>query len=135
MGFLAWLATYGAALAAFVVVDLTWLGIVANNLYRDKMGSLLRESPNLPVAALFYLAFLVGLLYFAIQPAVDGGGWPVALRNGALFGFFTYATYDLTNLAVLKGYPPSIAVIDLIWGTVLCTIVAAAAYACARAVS
>ena len=135
MSLTAWILTYLAALGAFLVVDLTWLGLVANNVYKDKMGSLLADSPNAAVAAAFYAVFLVGLLYFAVQPGMDGGGWPVALRNGALFGFFTYATYDLTNLAVLRGYPASIAVIDIAWGTVLCTAVTSAAFAVARAVN
>lgn len=134
MSLTGWILTYLAAVAAFLVIDLTWLGLIANRLYKERMGSLLADSPNVAVAAVFYAVFLVGLLFFAVQPGIDGGGWPVALRNGALFGFFTYATYDLTNLAVLRDYPASIAIIDIAWGTVLCTAVTAAAFAVVRAV-
>jgi uncharacterized membrane protein len=113
------LKLYGIALVAFVVLDMIWLGFVANGLYRKVLGPLLRDKPNVPAAVLFYGLFLVGLVYFAIAPAADGGTLGDALLKGALFGFFTYATWDLTNLAVLEGFPAKIAPIDMAWGTVL----------------
>ena len=110
---------YGVAFAVFMVIDLIWLGFVANNLYRKAIGPLMRDTPNWPVAFAFYALFVVGLLYFAIAPAVDGGTLQDALVKGALFGFFTYATFDLTNWAVLKGWTPWIVPIDMAWGTAL----------------
>jgi uncharacterized membrane protein len=83
------------------------------------MGDLLRDSPNVPAAVAFYALFLAGLVYFAIAPAVDGGTLGDALLKGALFGLVTYATWDLTNLAVLKGFPAAIVPIDMAWGTAL----------------
>ena len=113
------LKLYAVAAVAFVVLDLVWLGLVANGLYRRIMGDLLRDSPNLAAAVAFYALFLGGLTYFAIAPAVDSGSIGDALLKGALFGLVTYATWDLTNLAVLKGFPAAIVPIDMAWGTVL----------------
>ncbi len=114
--------------ALFAVIDGVWLSFVANKLYRSQLGSLLLEKPNLPAAILFYLVFLVGLVVFVINPAVSSNDWKVALGLGALFGFVTYATYDLTNLATLKGYPLTITIVDLVWGTVLTATVSVAAF-------
>jgi len=119
---------YIVAGALFAIIDGIWLSFVANKLYRSQLGSLLLDKPNLPAAIVFYLVFLVGLVVFVINPAVQSNDWKVALGLGALFGFVTYATYDLTNLATLKGYPLTITIIDLIWGTVLTASVSVAAF-------
>lgn len=119
---------YLVAGALFAVIDGIWLSFVANKLYRSQLGALLLDKPNLPAAVVFYLVFLVGLVVFVINPALSSGDWKVALGLGALFGFVTYATYDLTNLATLKGYPLTITIIDLIWGTVLTASVSLAAF-------
>ncbi len=119
---------YLIAGAIFAVIDGVWLSFVANKLYRSQLGPLLLDKPNLPAAVLFYLVFLVGLVVFVINPAVSSNDWKFALGLGALFGFVTYATYDLTNLATLKGYPLTITIIDLIWGTVLTASVSVVAF-------
>lgn len=119
---------YIVAGALFAIIDGIWLSFVANKLYRSQLGSLLLDKPNLPAAIVFYLVFLVGLVVFVINPAMQSNDWKVALGLGALFGFVTYATYDLTNLATLKGYPLTITIIDLIWGTVLTASVSVAAF-------
>jgi len=122
------LKLYAIAFALFIVIDLVWLGVVANGLYRRILGPLMRDQPNWPVAIAFYALFIVGLVYFAIAPAVDGGTLGDAALKGALFGFFTYATFDLTNWAVLKGYPAAIVPIDMAWGTALGAGVATGTY-------
>ena len=105
--------------ALFAIIDGIWLSFVANKFYRSQIGPLLLDKPNLPAAIAFYLVFLVGLVVFVINPAIQSNDWKVALGLGALFGFVTYATYDLTNLATLKGYPLTLTLVDLAWGTVL----------------
>ncbi len=115
---------YAVAGIIFALIDAIWLSFVANKLYRSQLGNLLLEKPNLPAAILFYLVFLVGLVVFVINPALAAGSWKLAIGLGALFGLVTYATYDLTNLATLKGYPLTMTVIDMIWGTVLTASVA-----------
>ncbi len=119
---------YIVAGALFAIIDGIWLSFVANKLYRSQLGPLLLDKPNLPAAIVFYLVFLVGLVVFVINPAMQSNDWKVALGLGALFGFVTYATYDLTNLATLKGYPLTITIVDLIWGTVLTASVSVAAF-------
>ncbi len=110
---------YGIAFAVFVVVDLVWLAAIAKNLYQKELGYILAKSPNWTAAIVFYLLYLVGLVYFVIYPAVVAKDWTLALKNGVFFGFITYATYDLTNLATLKDWPLKITIIDLIWGSFL----------------
>ena len=113
------LPVYLVALAIFLALDALWLGVVARNFYASRMASLMLEQPRWGIAALFYVLFVAGLVYFAIGAHVAAGDWRAAALNGALFGFFCYLTYDATNLAVLKGYDTTVAIVDTVWGTVL----------------
>ncbi|MFH5881472.1 DUF2177 family protein [Liberiplasma polymorphum] len=122
------LKLYGIAFIVFFAIDLLWLGVVAKNLYNQYLGHLLKSNVNWIAAIIFYLIFIGGLVFFAIMPAVDKGLWTQALLLGALFGFITYATYDLTNLATLKDWPIFITIIDLIWGTTLGAVVSVFTY-------
>lgn len=119
---------YLIALVSFVVVDGIWLAFIAKDLYQKEIGYLLSENPNWLAAVIFYLLFLVGLVYFVINPAIDKESIKTLLISAALFGLITYATYDLTNLATVKDWPLKITVIDLIWGTSLSTIVSYITY-------
>jgi uncharacterized membrane protein len=110
---------YLVALAIFFVIDMAWLGLVAKNFYRGQLGELLSHKVNWAAAILFYLLFIAGLQIFVIAPAVLGGGALQALWQGAFFGLVAYATYDLTNLATLRGWPLAVTVIDLVWGAFL----------------
>ena len=113
------LIAYVATMIVFFAIDFVWLGTVAKSFYRGQIGPLLLDEFRIGVAALFYLAYLAGVVFFAIRPALDAGSATTALLYGAAFGFFCYATYDFTNLATLKGYTVTVAVVDLIWGTIL----------------
>jgi uncharacterized membrane protein len=119
---------YGIAFAAFLVIDLVWLGFIAKNLYRKYLGFIMRPDPNWPVAIVFYLLYLAGLVFFVISPAVEKQSWKYALLSGMFFGLVTYATYDLTNLATLRDWPPFITVTDLVWGTFLGGLVSLVTY-------
>jgi uncharacterized membrane protein len=119
---------YVIATAIFLACDLVWLGLVARGFYQRHLGYLMRNPVNWAAALLFYLLFVVGLLIFAIKPALEVQHPLRALLYGALFGFFTYATYDLTNLATVRDWPLIVTVADLSWGVVLCSIVACATY-------
>lgn len=123
--------TYLAALAVFAVIDLIWLGFLAKDFYRAGIGHLMADGFNIPAATAFYLIYVAGILVFAVFPAVAAGDWTKAATLGAMFGFFAYATYDLTNLATLKDWPLGLALADMAWGTVLTAIVSIAAYAVA----
>lgn len=117
-------AAYVSALIAFVVVDAVWLATMAARLYRPILGDILAPAVNIPPAIVFYLGFPVGLVIFAILPALKGGGLPSALLYGALFGMFTYATYDLTNHATLRNWVWQITLIDIAWGAFVSAIAA-----------
>lgn len=110
---------YLVSVPLFLVIDLLWLGVVAKDFYRSQIGPLLLEQFNWSAAFSFYALFLAGLTLFVIAPALKSGTWTTALLWGALFGFFTYATYDLTNLATLKGWTLTLSLVDMAWGTVL----------------
>lgn len=114
---------YLLTLVVFLAVDMLWLGIVAKNLYQKYLGDFLSDKVNWAAAFIFYFIFIIGISIFAIYPAVNKGSVSSAILMGALFGFFTYATYDLTNLATLKGWPLPIVIIDILWEAVLTGIV------------
>lgn len=105
-----------AAAAIMGILDFFWLGYIAKKLYHSEIGSLLLEKPNMPAALVFYVIYVIGVLVFVIGPAIDSDSWVYALSYGALFGIVAYATYDLTNLATIKGFSKKIVAIDLIWG-------------------
>ena len=110
------------------MMDLLWLGVVAKDFYQGKLGPLMGEI-NWIAAIIFYAVFLSGLTFFATYPAATKGTLATALVLGALFGFFTYATYDLTNLATLRSWPLSVTIVDIIWGAFLGGFVAVSAVA------
>lgn len=110
---------YIIAFITFFLIDIVWLVVVARKLYRQELGFLMSDKPNWIAAAIFYLIFILGIVFFVIHPALEKGSWTYALFAGLLFGFITYATYDLTNLATIKDWPLKITIIDLIWGTSL----------------
>ncbi len=110
---------YSIALPVFFVIDMMWLGKVGQKFYKAHIGSLMKTDINWVAAISFYLLFIAALVFFVIEPAVRNRSMQQALLHGAFFGFVTYATYDLTNLATLKGWPLHITIIDLLWGTVL----------------
>ena len=124
---------YGVAFVAFLVIDLVWLGFIANNLYRKYLGFIMRPSPNWTAAIVFYLLYLAGLVFFVINPAVEKSSWKFALLAGMFFGLITYATYDLTNLATMKDWPLLVTVVDLVWGMVLSASVSVVTYLIAAA--
>jgi len=111
----------------FFAIDMLWLGIVAKGFYQAKLASFLGPV-NWTVAVIFYLIFIVGIVIFAVAPALNVQSLAKAIVLGALFGFFTYATYDLTNFATLKDWPAIVVVVDIMWGTVLSGSVAALSY-------
>lgn len=123
------LVQYAVAAILFLAIDLVWLGVVAGPLYRHFLGDLLADQPNAVAATVFYALFVAGLVRFVIGPAVRDGSLRQAVVDGAAFGLVTYATWDLTSLAVLEGFPIGLVPIDMAWGTVLAASVSAGTYA------
>jgi uncharacterized membrane protein len=109
-------ASFGAIALIMVTLDGLWIGVIAKPLYQQGIGHLMAQNPRLGAAALFYAVYAVGLLVFVVTPTSEGGNWHTPLMRGALFGFFAYATYDLTNLATLKDWPVGLSALDMAWG-------------------
>ena len=119
---------YLVSLFVFFAIDLLWLGVIAKNLYKEQIGFLMTDQIRWGAAILFYCLYLFGLVFFAILPAFKENEWNMALLNGAVFGLICYATYDLTNLATLKGWPVKIVLYDLVWGTFISGVTALITY-------
>jgi uncharacterized membrane protein len=130
-----YLMFYLATAIVLVVLDGVWLGLVARDFFRARLGHVMLPEVNLWVAGLFYLLYPVGVVIFTSTPALTSRSWTTAVLYGALFGFFAYATYDLTNLATLRGWPLSVAILDVSWGTLVSAVSAAAGYLLADLVS
>src|ERR1700722_2222591 len=108
---------YGTALVVLVALDAAWLSYFAHAMFRPTLGSILLDEPRWIAAALFYVFYALGIVFFAVAPATRDGSWMVALAHGALLGFMAYMTYDLTNLASIKAWTVALAVVDTAWGT------------------
>jgi len=122
------LKLYFIALPVFFTIDFLWLGLVAKNFYAKQIGFIMKTNFNIPAALIFYLLFIVGLVLFVISPAIEKKSLFTAIVMGGLFGFFTYATYDLTNLATLKDWPLMVSVVDMAWGVILAASVSTITY-------
>ncbi|MCY7388823.1 MAG: DUF2177 family protein [Burkholderiales bacterium] len=110
-----YLAAYVATLLTMAALDAMWLGVIAKPIYQQGIGHLMAVRPNLAIASLFYVLFALGLMWFAVTPDGHGTGWSKTLLSAALFGFFAYATYDLTNLSTLRDWPVGVSLLDVAW--------------------
>ncbi len=119
-----YLKLYLVTVPVFFLLDMLWIGVVAKGFYRRNLAFILSPEVNWPAAMAFYFIYIAGILFFAVAPALERLSPARAVVWGALYGFFTYATYDLTNLALIKGWPVKVALVDILWGVVLCALVA-----------
>jgi uncharacterized membrane protein len=124
--------TYGIMAVVFLAIDLIWLGLIAKNFYQKHLGRFFSDKVNWKAAVIFYFLFILGAMIFAVYPAVAQDSVMRAVIFGVLFGLFTYATYDLTNLATLKDWPVPIVIVDIIWGMVLCGTVSGVGFGVAK---
>ncbi|MNC60342.1 hypothetical protein D3C75_1102130 [compost metagenome] len=106
---------FGIASLVFLLIDGIWLAKIATSLYQKELGSLLGDVKILP-AAIFYVLYIIAMIYFVITPNLDAKGYSQIIFSGFLFGVICYATYDLTNLATIKGWSWKVTVIDIVWG-------------------
>ena len=125
-------AAYIATIVVFLGLDYIWLGRIAHRLYSDALGPLLLDRPRLGAAAAFYALYVVGILVFAVFPALKSGSAAAAFFSGAFLGLLAYATYDMTNYATLKGWPLHLALLDMGWGALLTGTSATAGWLAAR---
>jgi uncharacterized membrane protein len=119
----AWVST----LIVFTGIDFVWLSRMADVIYRPAMGDMVLSTFRIGPAVAFYLIYTAGLTWIAVRPALASGVWMSAFVDGAIVGLIAYATYDLTNQATLKHWTTTLTLVDVIWGTVLSGVAAAAA--------
>ena len=100
----------------FLIIDVIWLSFATKSFYRPLIGNLLTDKPVMWAAALFYILYVFGMAFVVIQPCVDSGNLMKTLYTGFIFGLVAYGTYNLTNMAVLKGWSPTVTFVDMFWG-------------------
>ena len=127
-----YIVAYLASLIVFGALDAIWLTTMSSRLYRPALGEILLDNLRIAPALAFYFLYPIGLVAFAVMPAVRIGSAGTALAYGALFGLLAYATYDLTNYATLRNWTLQITVIDLAYGTVVAGLTSVAAYHAVR---
>jgi uncharacterized membrane protein len=113
------LVAYFTGLVVFVVADMVWLGTMTSRFYRPTLSDILLANVNLPPAVAFYLLYPIGLILFAVSPALKSNSFAMAAVYGCLFGLFTYSTYDLSNYATLRNWSLPLTIMDIAWGTIL----------------
>ena len=121
-----WIIAVIAAALAFGALDALWLGWAGNNFYRPRLGDMLADSFRLAPALVFYVAYIAGIVWFAVRPGLAGGVGMAAL-NGALLGALCYATYDLTNQATLRQWSTTVTIADICWGAFATAVAASVA--------
>lgn len=126
-----YIAVYAGTLVLFAALDLVWIGVVMREFYRQGIGHLMSDRTNWKSGIAFYLIYTAGLMFFAISPSIIAHTFLGAAILGGLFGFFCYATYDLTNLATLRDWPLKVAIIDMLWGFAVSVAVSMVAFSIA----
>ncbi|MEM9049365.1 MAG: DUF2177 family protein [Pseudomonadota bacterium] len=116
---------YGAVLVPFLAIDAVWLRLVMLPIFERHVGPLMAETPRYEVAAIFYLFYIAGIVWFAAWPGLKAGSPGLALGNGILLGLLAYGTYEATNMATLKGWSWQMVVADTAWGAGLTGVAAA----------
>jgi uncharacterized membrane protein len=135
MNFIYYTKLYALTVPVFFAVDIIWLGFVAKKFYRNNLGFILSPDVNWSAAISFYLMYIVGIIIFAVVPALEKDSLVKAILWGSLYGFFTYATYDLTNMATIKNWPLKVVMVDILWGVFLCSMVASISFLIAKWIS
>ena len=116
----------------FTVIDLAWISLYLGDVYDAQLSSIMRATPLVVPAVLFYLGYIVAILFFAVRPALREGRAATAAINGAALGAVAYGTYTLTNHAILEDWAWHLVVSDIAWGALLTATCAACGFLAAR---
>ena len=100
----------------FLIIDVIWLSFATKSFYRPLIGNLLSDKPVMWAAALFYILYVFGMAIVVIQPCIDSASLFRTIYTGFIFGLVAYGTYNLTNMAVIKGWSPTVTFVDMFWG-------------------
>jgi uncharacterized membrane protein len=126
---------YVAVLVVFAAIDAVWLSTMGPLLYRPALGDILAQNLRIAPAIAFYLTYPIGVVVFAVLPALRAQAPLTAAALALLFGALAYATYDLTNYATLRNWTLPITVLDIGYGALASSIAATAAYFAVRAIA
>ena len=129
------LIAWAGAAIPFLAIDLLWLGVVARDFYASQLGPLMAPKPRWGIALMFYAAYCAGIVLFAVMPGVAADSLTRTLLLGAALGALAYGTYDLTNLATLRNWPPLMSAVDIVWGTILTAVAAGLSHLAVRALA
>ncbi len=132
---LAYLIGWVVAAAVFLGLDCLWFSQMAPRFYRPIIGTIMRPQPNLVAATAFYLIYVCAIMFFAVAPGLAEASVSKAMLNGAIFGFVAYATFDLSNHAIMRAWSTKLTIVDMAWGTFATSLTAGAAYTAAAALS
>lgn len=132
---LTYIIAWVVAAAIFLGLDTLWFARMVPRFYRPIMREIMRPTPNLTAAAAFYLIYVSGVIFFAVSPALAEGSASKAILNGAILGFFAYATFDLTNHAIMRSWSTKLTIVDMAWGTFATALASGAAYTAASALA
>lgn len=130
---LAYIIAWVVAAAVFLTLDALWFARMVPRFYRPIIGEIMKPTPNLTAAAAFYIIYVGGVLFFAVEPGLEQGSAAKAMLNGAILGFFAYATFDLSNHAIMRSWSTKLTLVDMAWGTFATALASGAAYTAASA--
>ena len=100
----------------FLIIDIIWLSFAVKSFYRPNIGHLLLDKPVMWASVMFYIIYVVGIGVIIIEPSINYNNTFSFLFKAFIFGLVAYGTYNLTNMATIKGWSPSVVFVDMIWG-------------------
>ena len=100
----------------FLIIDIIWLSFAVKSFYKPNIGHLLLDKPVMWAAAMFYIIYVFGIGVVIIEPSISLDNTFNFLLKAFVFGLVAYGTYNLTNMATVKGWSPSVVFVDMIWG-------------------
>ncbi len=112
----------------FLGLDAIWLKTFIGPFFRKRIGHLMREDPLMGVAGGFYLIYALGIVWFAVIPALNAGEVAPAVINGAFLGLLGYGTYEATSMSIMKDWKMEMLVVDILWGMAVSAVAAAAGF-------
>ena len=114
---------YFSMLIIYVIVDFIWITTFMQPYFTANLGHLLRESVStsflITYGSMFFIFYVLGLYWFGVKAGIVSNSAITATLSGGFLGFLAYGTYGLTNYIFLKGYPLSVTILDISWGSFL----------------
>lgn len=107
---------YLATVAVFLLLDIIGLRYLVKPVFERHVGHLFADPFRMGAAALFYLGYVAGILWFVSLPALRQGDPMAALIGGAVLGLLAYGTYEFTNYATLRDWSLEQVIVDTLWG-------------------